>query len=150
VVGESLAAGQTVRGAWIADSPSKPEVIPAETSGAISFQVPLPESVGTKGILSASAVHYIKAPSAMEVAKKEFPTAPEGCTGGTVEHPKAEEGNLCVYAGIETLKASKFFAIERANGEEGAQRTGAVVIFEASSAEEATAIAAQGTWAVTG
>jgi hypothetical protein len=86
----------------------------------------------------------------MEVAKKEFPTAPEGCTGGTVSHPTAEEGNLCVYAGVEALKNASFFAIERANGEEGAQRTGAQVIFQVNSAEEVGFIRAQGTWALGG
>jgi hypothetical protein len=124
----------------VASAGEPPSVFPSETSATISFPIWLATTVGTNGILSATAVHYVKVGE----------TAGEGCTGGTLAHPTAEEGNLCVYAGIESVKNAKFIAIERANGEEGAQRTGAQVIFEVNSAEEAAAIKAQGTWAVTG
>ncbi len=85
-------------------------------------------------------MHYIK-PKA---------TAPAGCTGGTVAEPKAESGNLCVYAGVESLTEAEFFAIEKATGEAGAQRSGAQVIFVDHEVEVPSFIQAQGTWAVGG
>jgi hypothetical protein len=105
-----------------------------KTTAQISFPISL------SGKLQAEAVHY--------VAVGE--PAPPGCAGGTVSAPKAARGNLCVYAGLESFVNAEFDAIEQANGEQGAQRTGATVAFLPKGIEINPAIRAQGTWAVTG
>jgi hypothetical protein len=70
-------------------------------STAVSFNIPLaasltnPSGCGEAG--PACQVHYIKAPTQVEVEKHEFPAAPAGCAGNVTE-PGAAEGNLCVFA----------------------------------------------------
>jgi hypothetical protein len=111
-------------------------VFPHETSANISFPIWL------GALLKENKVHYIKVGG----------TAPAGCTGGTVSNPTAESGNLCVYAGVEALTNAELFGtgIERATGENGADRTGAQVVFVVHEIEQPSFIKVQGTWAVTG
>jgi hypothetical protein len=52
-----------------------------------NVRVPIPFTIPLKAGLNAAEVHFIG----------EGQTAPAGCTGGTVENPKADPGNLCVY-----------------------------------------------------
>jgi hypothetical protein len=102
-------------------------------SAPISFTIPL------ENALAGSNVHFVK--------KGE--TAPAGCTGGTAAEPKADSGNLCVYA-AEEEGVGQIFSIHPAgasnNGEEGASTTGAALFWVAI----AEGVKAWGTWAVTG
>ncbi len=86
--GQSLPAGETMRGAFTAagfgeTGPTEPGV--GMAADAVSFALPLS---------SEPKVHYIKENEAL----------PEGCTG-SVNQPGAEEGNLCIFGEAEENSA---------------------------------------------
>jgi hypothetical protein len=71
---------------------------------------------------------------------------PSGCTAGTVAEPKADPGNLCVYAGIEagsTGGEHQIFPVD--NSLEGASRSGASMLFKGLG----SLAFVYGSWAVT-
>jgi len=68
---------------------------------------------------------------------------------GTVSAPKAAEGNLCVYAGVEILENAVFDAIAKLGGESGVDSVGAQIVFIKKAAGVETNIFVSGTWAVT-
>ena len=119
---------------WAADSPTLQGVFPYRGIGSITFPVPLLENI------EAENVHYV--PPAT--------SAPSGCAGGSVGDPKAETGNLCVYAGFELLENAELDAILNATEGRGAQQSGASVVFQAKEISKETKVKAQGTWAVAG
>jgi hypothetical protein len=83
--------------------------------------------------------------------------APPGCTGGTVEIPTAEPGNLCVYANRSTAGFSDkhvafiYFAYPPVIGGEGAGTTGVFLDLEVveESPPNSNESYVGGTWAVT-
>ena len=121
---ETLPAGQTEQGAFTFNrQPVGPVAV------AISFNIPLAAE------LSEANVHFIPVGG----------TAPAACAGGTAAHPKAQEGNLCVFASIE-LNA-KFENIEKVVGfGGGASTSGALLYAEITE----SLVFLSGTWAVTG
>jgi collagen triple helix repeat protein len=96
----------------------------------ISFPIPLAQN------LSEANTHYVKAGEG----------APAGCTGGSVEEPKADPGHVCVYALQEA--AIGFMTLGPAAGNSFAfnsSKAGVVVV--GLLWEEGAQ--ARGTWAVT-
>ena len=131
--GGTLPSEATETGAWgytfITGEAEATQLVP------ISFSIPLSQE------LSGSQVHYVGAGE----------TAPSGCTGGTVAEPKADPGNLCVYAaqlgGLEVLQVPPG-AVTKPTGEigaAGAAKSGAVLLFAPPVKQKF----GQGTWAVT-
>ena len=118
-----------MRGYWATSTPEQPEVPTHFTTANISYAVP-----GVQ--LTEAKVHYIKPAGAN----------PAGCTG-TAAEPAAESGNLCVYAGVETLENAEFHGIVRATNTGGAQKTGATLAWEEISSEALGKIRVQGTYA---
>ncbi len=117
---ETLPAGKTETGAWAVYNPKEEE---GTAATAISFAIPL------KVALEKQQVHVVTAKT------NECP--------GTVEEPRAEAGNLCVYES-ETLE---FGAVELilnpATYSQGAARSGAMLTTSASG------FLVHGTYAVT-
>jgi hypothetical protein len=109
---------------------------------AISFPIPLAHSLGN------TAVHYILANGKEFVANEEVAASKE-CPG-SIEDPKAEPGNLCVYENLQTaadeepIQASSFVDINKLGRPEGTGTTGTILLIETS--EEGSGI---GAWAVT-
>lgn len=123
----------------------------ATETGSWAFG-PIAATSVTGGVLSVPAASFaIKLAGALEEEKVHYvavgETAPSGCTGGTAVEPKADSGNLCIYAAKEqeALSASNFID-NPATGAPGAGTTGATLHFLI----EGTAGEAVGTWAVTG
>jgi hypothetical protein len=145
-----LGSGRSETGVWIASSPGKVGTFPARVVGTISFVIPL------TAVLEGAHVVFVNKEKthALETASGEA----AGCVKssetpkpGLLEHPQAESGFLCVYAGVENLNNAEFTGIEKVNGESPfASKTGAALDFRAKTTEPPAAIQAQGTWAVTG
>jgi hypothetical protein len=77
--GGTLPSGKTETGNWAYGFANEKEVgVPQFVS--LSFNIPL--------ATISEEVHYVKQAEA----------APAGCTGGTAAEPKADPGNLCIYA----------------------------------------------------
>jgi hypothetical protein len=129
----TLPKGSTEKGAWSAVSP------PGEgksAAGSVSFSIPL------EGALGSEHVFFVG-------PKEEVPECP-----GSVEHPGALEGDLCVFASVVQK-------LEAGNGvihnpqedqtktfvESGAGESGAALLFPQTEALEGGV--AFGTWAVT-
>ncbi len=68
-----------------------------------------------------------------------------GCTGGTAAEPKADPGNLCMYAGTEIGSTGGKHTIDTLTGSQGASRSGSEVNFEGLTGLGFVA----GSWAVT-
>jgi hypothetical protein len=119
--GGVLPAGATETGSWAFISEEPEYIVP------ISFNVPIAE------VLPAADVHFS--------GEAGFAAS---CPG-TVIHPQAVEGNLCVYK--QQLEHSKLFAIEQPNENTGIAPSGGYIWFEVegSGTQYGT-----GTWAVTG
>jgi hypothetical protein len=158
-----LEPGHSETGAWIVtDSGREPQLPPKYASGEISFPIPLKEKLGE------FAVHFVNREEE-ELNEKEGakipPEQPEkGIVGGEcttekhtelVEHPVAEPGNLCAYAGFEELLPAgdaAFFDLVTARGTAGADLGGSNIVFEFNEQTAAGAkkghIRVQGSWAV--
>jgi hypothetical protein len=121
--------GGTETGFWSATSPDH-SLVGRLTVGEISFPVPLP----------VAPEHVVL------VKKGETPTGV--CTGGTLPHPTATAGSLCVYVALEKSVGSVIFkGIANAEGTiEKASVDGAQVEYEGNP--EGT-IDVSGSWAVT-
>ena len=132
---ETLPAGKTETGTWAASGslvgPGVEALVP------ISFSIPLaqPSTAGTAFFLSKE-----------EIKNEEGPGFEAGCTG-TVEHPTAPEGALCVYSDYIGSNVSflLFYFNEQANSY---QPTGSVMLLSNTSNQEER-IQGQGSWAVT-
>ena len=72
-------------------------------------------------------------------------TSTTGCTGGTAAEPKADPGNLCVYAPLGSHGGIERIILAAATSASGASRSGALLLLAPLNN---TAIAF-GTWAVT-
>jgi hypothetical protein len=118
---ETLPSEKTETGAW-ALSPS------AEGKAwlAISFDIPLANPLDT------GHVHFVE-------ASGDGTTCP-----GTVSHPKAEPGNLCVYKIL--LLNMTFESIDGVDTNPGASTIGALLPFEAAATGQRVGL---GSWAVT-
>jgi hypothetical protein len=131
-VGGTLPKGSSEHGVWtVTQDPDAQQVI-----ASLSFPIPLKEA------LDEEHVHYIGVGE---------PT-PEGCSGSAAE-PKAESGNLCVFARqfVEGLKLGSMppFNIHNAEtGGEGAGVSGAYMFVGNPNPKEE--IIGSGTWVVTG
>jgi hypothetical protein len=94
-----LAPGKSERGFWAASSGEVPEVFPALVSSKVSFPIPLGEPLGEENIQLVNKTETGKAGTARSTTIKTR------CgTTGTLAHPTAEPGYLCVYTGVESLK----------------------------------------------
>jgi hypothetical protein len=82
---ETLPSGKTLTGEWSVSGYAEvgaKEGFPSILIGSVSFDIPLAQ---------APVPHYIKAGA----------SPPAGCGGGSVAHPEAEPGNLCVFVDQE-------------------------------------------------
>jgi Collagen triple helix repeat (20 copies) len=123
----TLPTGQTLTGAYEADGADYSNTVTAIAGASISFQFPL---------AAAPATHFIAAGA----------TPPAQCPG-TVLHPKALSGNLCVYeGGFEEVKEVVIY--EPASGTPGASAFGAGLVVTSNLKEGH--FYSNGTWAVTG
>jgi hypothetical protein len=170
----TLQPGHKEVGYFSAVAGHEPENPPYKTVGNISFPIPLPKA------LEESHAHYIDKSERQELERgfreeevenpvtKEFETVKvefhvPGCyqpkleetDPNLLEEPKAETGNLCVYAGLETLSPlgdALLVGIANENGAAGASAQGAAVEFEGVNPQEIAIkrvkIRVQGTWAV--
>ena len=113
-VGGVLPEGATETGSWSVRSTTG-----TATFAPISFSVPL------SGELDDAHVHFVT------VAQQEDGEQPAECEGGTAASPKAETGNLCVYAELFISGGSTTPPIFQAGAEavEGAGTTGAVLFY---------------------
>lgn len=134
--GETLPSGASETGVWSA----VPQAEGEELDVPISFNIPLAAP------LDSSHVFFVGREEWEKQGGKEDPA---GCAGGTVEEPKAAEGNLCVYVG---------FSFSVAGGQiqnpgtttlnaPGAAMTGAMLAFTGEGASPPRL--AHGSWAVT-
>lgn len=143
---KALSSGDTETGAWSASlnvaAGGPASGIREETSGAISFVIPL--------AVAPEHINYISAEG----------TTPAACGGeeGTAETPKAEPGNLCIFQGnyegtwenIETPTTPEIQGTGFRGEEVGL--TGAIVKFESKEIAplaKHAAMSAWGGWAVT-
>jgi hypothetical protein len=165
-----LASGHSETGTWSAESTVPTEMEPHLTTGAISFAPPL------ERYLTETHVRFVDAAEARKPGSLRSAAIKAACgESGTVEHPTATPGYLCVYSAAEDFRDrtssggvpvdrkgqpfvdAEFVAIVKKNGSEGANKTGARVGFGVldirTPEEEAKGayphIAAHGTWAVT-
>ena len=123
----TLPMGQTLTGAYEADGADYSNTATAIAGASISFQFPL---------AAAPVPHFIAAGA----------TPPAQCPG-TVTHPKALSGNLCVYeGGFEEVKEVTIY--EPATGTAGASAFGAGLVVTSNVKEGH--FYSNGTWAVTG
>jgi hypothetical protein len=127
---KTLPKGATETGTWAFQSTAKGVFqIP------ISFAIPLPAA------LPEGAVTFVKV--------GETPTTGP-CAGGSVEEPKAEEGNLCIYASLFPEPELEELGIAPPGAPEGKSlgtgATGAVAIVENKTALGQNAV---GSYAVT-
>ena len=152
-------AGQTETGFWAASSGEVAKLPPALTTATISFPVPI------AGQLNEEHVVYIPRAQAIKKGSEREAKYKTACgETGTIEHPTANPGYLCVYAGVEEFKNrtptgevgensdGRFLGIVSQIGGGGASRFGAQIQFEVKElieTEETANIRAQGTWAVT-
>jgi hypothetical protein len=159
-----LSAGHSEIGLWAASSASEPLVYPAATAAMIVFPVPLAAPLGEEGVQFVDRAETVKAGTARSTTIKTR------CgTAGTLAHPTAEPGFLCVYAGLEQLydlhvdgepeegaRNGGLHAIDNVFASPGAVITGASILFtvqhtrneEEEELELFPNIRVQGTWAV--
>jgi hypothetical protein len=126
---DTLPSGKTETGTWSFTTPPNAAVAPSDFI-SLSFNIPLS---------AAPAVHYVK--------EGEIGNEVPGCSGGTAESPKADAGNLCVYASSGGFNAQyKEFA-----GFPRSFKSGALLLLQAlnSAIENEEPASAFGTWAVT-
>jgi hypothetical protein len=123
---ETLPEEKTETGVWSFITPLSAEIVP------ISFNIPLEAALGQ------SKVHYINE-NGEEVT--ETGNVPPTACHGTVEHPSADVGNLCVYAGSERAPGS----ISTPTGAFGAGTAGAHITFNSMPAWEGHIEPAAGT-----
>jgi hypothetical protein len=153
-LGGTVPSGKTLKGDWsiVANAPSAA----SRFVDSVSFGIPL---------AAAPVPHYIKTngmePFYNEATSKEEERTPEGCTGSAAE-PKANPGELCVYAVKEENNHSLFVkylfpkicassSFEEASGqcqesEPAADKFGFIVF---TLSNEEGVINDTGTWAVT-
>ncbi len=137
--GGTLPHGSTESGVWNATG------MPATNPG-----------LGAHGAISASisfSIPLAKAPelNVIELGEGEHEAGenlPAGCKGN-VNEPKAEPGNLCIFAGEGAVNAKEIDAgiVESAEGVVEPGRTGASIL---GLAEKSEGMSIAGTWAVTG
>jgi Collagen triple helix repeat (20 copies) len=165
----TLSTEKTERGVWAASELGREaELQPRRVSAGISFPIPLPsflERTNAKYI-SAEKREQLEAGKIEPEPGVEEAVSEPGCyspaLGETdtrlLEEPKAEAGNLCVYAGLETLKPAgdvKELGIGNLEGSGGSSTGGAAVEFVVAEGiacvvEKKCKIRVQGTWAVKG
>lgn len=133
-------------GAWsVAVVPAhfgESQLATATLSFAIPLAAPLVNVEGCGGAgKPACTVHVIKFNE----------TDPAGCTGGTLEKPTAEAGNLCVFERERNGSNVGFVgAVNAATGAEGAGTTGAeLIVVPENTKENENSVSLGGTWAVT-
>jgi hypothetical protein len=164
-----LASGQSETGTWSVVSELNPPMEPEVIADRISFSPELEKP------LSRIDVRYVDAAEAGKPGDLRSAAIRSACgESGTVEHPTAMPGYLCVYSGLEDFRDrnqaggiptsasgapfvdGQYFAIMKHNGEEGADRYGARIAFgvpDIRTREEQAKgayphIIAQGSWAV--
>ncbi len=136
--GGVLPAGATETGTWSFGQEAE-NIETHSVSFPISFNIPL------SGPLTASHVYYVKAGE----------SAPAECAGGSLEHPRASEGNLCVYTAVlegatpavfePNLEKPIFDPQKTGSQTEGSGASGAVLGFRVTPESYGW-----GDWAVTG
>lgn len=158
-----LGPGESEEGVWAASSPGIPGLPPAFTAATIDFPIPL-------SVLQLNEEHvvYVSRAQTLKKGSEREAKIREDCGEfGTLEHPTAKPGYLCVYAGVEDFKNrlttngefspegvsdGKFVAILSVTGAPGASTFGAQVEFQVKELIETEGeepnIEAQGTWAV--
>jgi Collagen triple helix repeat (20 copies) len=119
----TLPSGSSESGQWAAISTATG----AGQTLATTISIPIP-------LATAPAVHFIAENSA----------PPAGCSG-SVEHPSAEPGNLCVFVRLLSEAQFQFMYDSQTNSVEAAGDTGTTLAFESTKAGTAQAL---GTWAV--
>jgi hypothetical protein len=144
---EFLPEGKSEQGTIIISGFNNTFIGPAGAT-SISFVIPLAKALSNSGCLEKKApcqVHYIPAKT----------TAPAGCSG-TVTAPKAESGNLCIFASFEQNvltpggELPTFIAISPETESEGASKSGAGILIRPAKAGAGETIYVQGVWVVTG
>ncbi len=127
--GQTLPAGQTLRGTFVALSNTGGEGFNI-AQDAVTFQLPVNYSAEP-------------APSLVETVVKAGESPPEGCTGGP-NIPGAEPGHLCIFASTEENVAF-LGAVPLGNGVGGVN----FGFLLTAVAKEAGKVDVSGTWAVT-
>ncbi len=145
-----LPSGESETGVWaLYSTEEEPELPPSEVMAQISFPIPLTTA-------SLTEAHVVRVTEAKTAELETVPgSSVVGCVSssetpkvGLIEHPVAESGYLCVYAGVEEINNYMFTAIEKPAREPGASRNGATVVFQVETGNKPAEINARGTWAV--
>jgi hypothetical protein len=132
----SLPAGSTETGTFASTYRNGSEG--AQVWVPISFSIPLAAAK------EQNAAFYMSEKRKEEEENEEIPAS--GCEG-SVGHPTAPEGVLCVYPAAETLEGSTFLGFSLNEGAEGYQTAGAALLFFVGGAGGGLEVV--GTWAVT-
>ncbi len=146
----TLPSGSSESGVWFASNPMEVPRLPQyEVQGIITFPLPL-----TKVSLPEANAHYVNK-AKTHTLETVAGSSEKGCVkstetpkAGLLEHPVAESGNLCVYAGVEVLEDMKEEAILKTNHSPGVSHTGAVVVYQMVEGGIPAKVTAQGSWAV--
>jgi hypothetical protein len=94
---KTLPIGETETGTWNSENDnSKPESVEFRS---ISFPIPLETPIAEEHAI------FVTSEQQTDI------TQPTGCLGGTVEHPTAEEGYLCIYQGHTEQPAGSAFEV---------------------------------------
>jgi hypothetical protein len=151
--GGTLPPSRSEFGYWSVSTPEEPQIVPSFTLAAISFPAPL------MGTLDETHVRYVSAAETAKNGSERSAITREACgEKGTLEHPTANLGYLCLYPGVETREDMTLHGITRpepgatGTGPIGAWPTGASLAFEVIEVPLPGVIPfleAQGTWAVT-
>jgi hypothetical protein len=156
--GETLPSEASETGAWAVAKGENS----IKTEPIASFTIPLAAPLDGSGchtvaepsggpLVGPCHVHYIdvagKEVVGDEKTEENVELTPTGCTGGSAADPKADPGNLCVYASSEVgvIAGSESIQDPGHAGNAGAGITGAVAGF----AFLASTSQSRGTWAVT-
>lgn len=140
---ETLPSGKTETGSWVAyEGGIKGNHV---ITAPISFSIPMAQP-GTETPKSAYAFSLAETEEI-----EEHKIEPGGCKG-SVEHPTAPSGVLCVYTGLEEAfgSFSPFYEVRSlALPRFGAYSTAGAALFLAETVEETTSFNASGSWAIT-
>ena len=144
---ETLPAGKTETGAWTIGHGEAQKEAAGGIELSISFSIPLASALSAR-----ASAHWIT-PENKEINVEDEEVENTGaCKGGTAEKPKAERGNLCIYAAVLTNAKSASLTIQDPvlGGEGTAGSTGAVFnVAPVDTKNPTNGYSAIGTFAVT-
>jgi Collagen triple helix repeat (20 copies) len=155
---EPLPPEETLTGLWEIPKVTSPALFAEIYSLPVSFQIPLTAGL-TSSLVPCKAVpqesscqtHFITSDGEELVEEGEKEITPEKCPGSVAE-PKADPGNLCVYANEATTTETALFSSEFIHEDRVAVSGGGTSpygFYISTFALGAGDVEGRGTWAVT-